>query len=89
MTLPAIRRMNLLVVLLMALWSFNEFTLPYVLFNGTPPPSASLLSIVVFRDAFGTFNVGLGAALDVVIIAIVGVVLAGWLRVHRVGERDA
>ena len=88
-TLPAIRRMNLVVVLLMALWSFNEFTLPYVLFNGTPPPSASLLPIVVFRDAFSTFNAGLAAALDVVIIAIVGVVLVAWLRLRQVGDRDA
>jgi multiple sugar transport system permease protein len=88
-TLPAIRRMNLVIVLLMTLWSFNEFTIPYIVFNGTPPPSASLLSIVVFRDAFGTFNAGLAAALDVLIIAIVGLVLAAWLRVQRAGDVDA
>lgn len=88
-TLPAIRRMNLVIVVLMGLWSFNEFTLPYVLFNGTPPPSADLLSTTVFSDAFSSFNVGLAAALDVVIIGIVGVLLVVLLRFERAGDADA
>jgi len=88
-TLPAIRRMNLVIVVLMALWSFNEFTLPYILFDGSPPPSADLLSTTVFTDAFSSFNIGLAAALDVVIIAIVGLALALWLRVERRVDADA
>jgi multiple sugar transport system permease protein len=88
-TLPSIRRMNLVIVVLMALWSFNEFTLPYVLFGGTPPPSANLLSTTVFSDAFSSFNVGLAAALDVVVIVIVGALLTLALRLRRAGDRDA
>lgn len=88
-TLPWIRRLNQLVVVLMALWSFNEFTMPYVVFGGSPPPSASLVSIIVYRDGFSTFNVGLGAALDVVIVAIIGVGLLAWLRLRRVADPEA
>ena len=86
--LPWMRKINMLVLVLMALWSFNEFTLPYVLFAGSPPPSANLVSIEIFRDGFSTFNVGLGSALDVVVVAIIGVMVASWLRLQRAGDLD-
>lgn len=86
-TLPSVRRLNALVLLVMALWSFNEFTVPFVLFGGQPPPSATLLSNLVYRDAFATFDVGIASALNVTLAVALIIVVVPFVRRARFRER--
>ena len=79
-TLPTIRRANVLVLLVMTLWTFNEFAVPWVLFGGTPPQSATLLSTLVYREAFGTFDIGVAAATNVMVTVLLLLVGLAWVR---------
>ena len=79
-TLPTIRPLGLLVVAVLTLWTFNEFTVPWVLFGAAPPASASLVSTLVYREAFGTLDVGVAAATNVASAVIL--VLIGYLLVR-------
>ncbi len=67
-TLPMIAPANGVVVLVMALWTFNEFNTPYVLFGQAPPESALLLSNLIYSNSFVNFNFGLGAAMSVLLL---------------------
>jgi multiple sugar transport system permease protein len=87
-TLPGIRRINVLVLLVMALWTFNEFAVPWVLFGGTPPHSATLLSTLVYREAFGTFDVGVAAATNIVSAVLLLAAGLVWLR-RRAATEEA
>lgn len=75
-TLPATRRANTLVVAVMTLWSLIDFSTPFLLFDATPPPSATLLGNLIYRTAFTNFNLGVASALNVA-VAILLLVLAG------------
>lgn len=67
-TLPLVRPANGVVVLVMGLWTFNEFTVPYVLFGDQPPEQALLLSNLIYSNSFVNFNFGLGAAMSVLLL---------------------
>lgn len=79
-TLPSIRGTNAVVVLVMGLWSFNEFNTPYVLFGDQPPSSATLLSNLIYGNSFVSFNFGLGAAMSVLLLLILLVLSAVYVR---------
>jgi len=68
-TLPYIRGSAVIVILLNALWSFNDYIVPYVMLGGgysTVPSEASLLSIEILRESFSNLNFGFGAAESVI-----------------------
>lgn len=79
-TLPGISRVNAIVVTILALWSFNEFAVPFVLFAGDPPPSGTLIAPAIYRDAFSTFDVGVAAAANVGLAVLLAVLLVPYLR---------
>lgn len=79
-TLPSIRRTNAIVVLIMAMWSFNEFAVPYVVFGGDPPPSATMIANLIYRNAFATFDVGVASAMNVMLVGLLLIVLLPWAR---------
>ncbi|WP_426242796.1 carbohydrate ABC transporter permease [Nocardioides sp. LHG3406-4] len=75
-TLPMTRRPSTMVLLVMGLWSFTDFSTPYLLFDAQPPPAATLLGSLVYRHAFVDFDFGLAAALNA-LVAIVLIVVGG------------
>lgn len=59
------------VVLMFALiWSFNDFTLPYVMTQGGGSEATRVLPILVYRTAFEALRLGRGAAIAMVILLI-------------------
>lgn len=82
-TRPAIGRIIGLVLAIALVWTFNDFGTPHLLFDGNPPESALLYPNLVYRNAFGVFELGLaGAANTIVIVVLAGV--AGLFRGIRV-----
>lgn len=79
-TLPGIRRVNAIVLTILALWAVNEFAVPYVLFAGDPPPSATLIATAIYRDAFSSFDVGVAAAANVSLAVLLAVLAVPYLR---------
>lgn len=67
-TLPMLRPVNLVLVLVMFLWVFNDFNTPYVLFGTAQPASADLISFHIYNASFLTWNFGAGAAMSVLLL---------------------
>ncbi len=84
-TLPALRAVVPIAVLLNALWVFREFTVIWVLTGGGPVNATETLAIATYRAAFQDFHFTLAAALGVVTLAIS---LVGSVVAVRFATRD-
>ncbi|MEO3747557.1 sugar ABC transporter permease [Plantactinospora sp. B5E13] len=80
-TLPLLRPVNQVLVLVLFLWTFNDFNTPYVLFGGAAPREADLISIHIYQNSFVTWNFGLGSAMSVALLLFLLVVTALYLVV--------
>ncbi len=80
-TLPMLRPVNRVLVLVLFLWTFNDFNTPYLLFGGSAPKPADLISIHIYRSSFITWNFGTGSAMSVVLLLFLLVVTGLYLLV--------
>ncbi|MDE9364193.1 sugar ABC transporter permease [Luteipulveratus sp. YIM 133132] len=78
-TLPYLRPVNVVLVLMLFLWTFNDFNTPFVLFGPTPPRSADLMSIHIYGNSFVSWNFGFGAAMSVLLLLFLLVVTGLYL----------
>jgi multiple sugar transport system permease protein len=78
-TMPALRPVNQVLVLVLFLWNFNDFSTPYVLFGASPPPQADLISVHIYQNSFVTWNFGSGSAMSVLLLLFLLVVTTGYL----------
>lgn len=88
-TLGMLRPVNVVLVLMLFLWTFNDFNTPFVLFGATPPPSADLISIHIYDNSFINWNFGLGAAMSVLLLLFLLVVTGAYLLVTNRRSRRA
>jgi multiple sugar transport system permease protein len=84
-TLPSVRNANLVLVLALFLWNFNDFNTPYVMFGDAPPSSADLISLHIYTVSFESWNFGLGSAMSVLLMVFLLIVSVVYLRVLRRG----
>jgi multiple sugar transport system permease protein len=77
-TLPLLRPINRVLLLVLFLWTFNDFTVAYTLFD-QPPAAADVISIHIYNASFITWNFGLGSAMSVLLLAFLLVVTLGHL----------
>ncbi len=85
-TLPSVRPVNLVLVLVLFLWTFNDFNTPYVLFGNSQPAAGDLISFHIYNASFLNWNFGVGAAMSVLLLLFLFVVTAAYLLITR--ERD-
>jgi multiple sugar transport system permease protein len=86
-TLPSLRPINRVLVLVLFLWNFNDFSTPYVLFGASPPPQADLISIHIYQNSFVTWNFGSGSAMAVLLLLFLLVVTAVYLTFTSRGRK--
>ncbi|MEU4654759.1 sugar ABC transporter permease [Streptomyces sp. NPDC023723] len=90
-TLPSLGAVNQVLVLVLFLWTFNDFNTPFVLFGRSAPGSADLISVHIYQESFATWNFGRGAAMSVLLLlfllVVTGVYLAVTARRRRVHVR--
>jgi len=80
--LPSIRGHILTNLLLISLWTFNDFT-PYLITAGGPNFATDTLPVYIFRNALVNFQLGYGAAISAILLVInLGIALV-YLRVLR------
>ncbi len=79
-TLPMVRSANAVVLLVMGLWTFNEFNIPYLLFGETSPESARLISPLIYEHSFVNWNFGLGAAMSVLLLVVLVIASVFYVR---------
>jgi multiple sugar transport system permease protein len=82
-TLPLLRSILLVALLFRTLDALRAFDLMFVLTGGGPAGTTETLTVYAYRSLFQTLQLGFGAAIGVVIFALVMAVAAGYLRVLR------
>jgi multiple sugar transport system permease protein len=80
-TLPMLRPVNQVLFLVLFLWTFNDFNTPFVLFGGSAPKEADLISIHIYKSSFITWNFGEGSAMSVALLVFLLVITAIYLLV--------
>lgn len=82
-TLPLLRSILLVALLFRTLDALRAFDLMFVLTGGGPAGTTETLTVYAYRSLFQTLQLGFGAAIGVVIFALVMAVAAGYLRALR------
>lgn len=88
-TLPMIRPVNTVLVLVMFLWVFNDFNTPYVLFGTAQPAAGDLISFHIYNASFLTWNFGSGSAMSVLLLLFLLVVTGIYLGITNRRSRRA
>ncbi|MBP0460858.1 carbohydrate ABC transporter permease [Streptomyces montanisoli] len=88
-TMPSLRSVNQVLVLVLFLWTFNDFNTPFVLFgkNGNAPGSADLISFHIYQSSFSSWNFGSGSAMSVLLLLFLLVVTGVYLAVTSRGRK--
>jgi multiple sugar transport system permease protein len=82
-TLPQLRDVLVVIILLRAIWDFKEFDLIFLLTGGGPVISTQTLSLLVYKEAFALNQMGMAAAYAVVMMAIMLVFMVVYIRRTR------
>lgn len=80
--LPNIRGHILTNTLMITLWTFNTFT-PYLLTAGGPNARTEILSVYIYNTAIPGGQLGLGAAISMIMLLINLVIALAYMRVGR------
>jgi multiple sugar transport system permease protein len=86
-TLPQMKKVILIVVLIRAMDAFRSFDLLFMMTKGGPGTATETLSMQSWRQAFSFFNMGIGAALALFMFYIVLTVTWGFMQAAGIGKR--
>ncbi|CAN7745650.1 sugar ABC transporter permease [Rhizobium leguminosarum] len=82
-TMPAISGISVVLCLLMTVWTVNDFDTPWLLAQGGPANATENLVVLAYRYTFARNDVGMGAAISFVTLAILMVIFTVVLRLQR------
>lgn len=82
-TLPQLRDVLVVIIMLRAIWDFKEFDLIYLLTGGGPVISTQTLPLLVYKEAFALNQMGMASAYAVVMMAIMLVFMILYIRRTR------
>jgi multiple sugar transport system permease protein len=88
-TLPMLRPVNAVLLLVMFLWTFNDFNTPFVLFGNAQPAAGDLISFHIYNASFLTWNFGSGSAMSVLLLLFLLLVSGVYLLVVNRKGRNA
>lgn len=79
-TLPHLRGVSSIVILLSLIWNFQHFETIYVMTQGGPAKATTTFSIAVYQTAFQAFDLGEAGALGILWMLLLSVVVIVYLR---------
>lgn len=85
-TLPQLRDVLVVIIMLRAIWDFKEFDLIFLLTGGGPVTSTQTLPLLVYKEAFALNQMGMAAAYAVAMMVIMLVFMLVYIR--RTREAD-
>ncbi len=88
-TLPQLREVLIVVILLRAIWDFKEFDLIYLLTGGGPVIATQTLPLMVYKEAFGLNEMGRASAVAVAMMLVMLVFMLIYFRVLKSRGEDA
>jgi multiple sugar transport system permease protein len=87
-TLPQLKEVLIVVILLRAIWDFKEFDLIYLLTGGGPVISTQTLPLMVYKEAFGLNDMGRASAIAVSMMLVMLVFMVLYLKSASRSERE-
>lgn len=89
-TLPHVKSTVVTLSLIMFLWTFNDFTTPYVFFGQIPPVDADLFPLHVYINSFVNASYSVGSAMTLLAVVALLVVALPYSRASGLlGAKDA
>lgn len=85
-TLPMIKPVLVVMVIISTIWNFKVFDQVYVMTEGGPARSTEVLAIATWREAFTRLDFGLGSALAIAMFLILTLVTIVYIRAVRDDE---
>ena len=85
-TLPNLKAVTSVLLVLGVIWSFNDFNMVFVMTRGGPMNSSMVLPVLVREFSFVQFDLGRGSALSVVVFALLTTLSFLYLKVSSRGE---
>ena len=85
-TLPHLRHITMVLLVLRTLWMFNYFDLLYLLTKGGPAGATQHLPILVYITSFGLFRFGQAAAIAALMAVAAGVLVFAYIRLYGARE---
>lgn len=82
-TLPQLRNVLAIIVLLRAIWDFKEFDLIYMMTGGGPVSSTETLPLLVYKQAFPLMQMGKAAATAMLMMAVMSLFMVVYFRARR------
>jgi ABC-type sugar transport system permease subunit len=85
-TIPGIRNIMIIVILLSTIWTFNDFAIVYILTKGGPGGTTQVLPVFAYEMAFGAQRLGEAIAVALYMLpplALLIIVLARYMRKGR------
>ncbi|WP_243228658.1 carbohydrate ABC transporter permease [Microbacterium sp. CIAB417] len=70
-TIPALRPVTLLVIILGTIWSFQVFDLVYVMTGGGPGGATTTIVMMIFQAGFKNFQMGYASAMAIILFVLI------------------
>ncbi|MAC81578.1 MAG: sugar ABC transporter permease [Rhodobacteraceae bacterium] len=86
-TLPQLKPVLAAVILLRAIWDFKDFDLIYMFTGGGPRASTETLPLMIYREVFPKLSIGSGAAVAMIMLAIMMVFF--WFYARMIDREEA
>ncbi|MFI6231547.1 carbohydrate ABC transporter permease [Micromonospora echinospora] len=88
-TVPALSRLIGALVVLRTIWVFNNFDFVYLTTAGGPNEATLTLPVYAFQVGWANYDIGRMAAVCVCMLALLMLIIAGYLRLVRVDEEES
>jgi len=79
-TIPQLRGVLFIVILLRAIWDFKEFDLIFLATGGGPVIATQTLPLLVYKEAFQLFRMGMASAIAVAMFAVMVTFMVFYFR---------
>ena len=74
-TLPGLRSVMVVVILLSTIWTMNDFQIPFLLTGGGPSNKTEVFTILTYNLAMQNFRLGEGAAVPILMLPILATLI--------------
>ena len=86
-TLPGLKNIMIIVVLLSTIWTFNDFQIVYILTKGGPGGTTMVMPVLTYETAFGAQRLGEAIAVALYLLPVLAVTIMVLARYMRRGRR--
>lgn len=87
-TLPSLKPVSVIVMLLLIIWTIRDFAIVYVLTEGGPSKATEIMTIYIYRMAFTNFQFGRACAAGVLMLIVALIFTVFYMKATKGGELE-